>query len=549
MHKALKQTCLYLLVAMVFTLIASFQALAADQVQQMQGKQGVALDKEWTIVFNSAVDNNTIIEENIYVNDYSGKRINTTVKPGSNDKTAAIKPTNAYAAVEDYTLYLLSTIKATSGLSLRPVAMNFITGAFDVPMKSGDYSIICDQLEFTGETKSLKSTAPSNFRHVYYYLLDVYGNEYPIAVSKNFSAEWEVAFESAKYPNGSYKLAVAGRNTDDELLTGKQLDIVINNPTSLINKIVFENDKLNCADFEYGMDSYSRQLDYSLAYWLAQVCEDSYRDDASCKTSLMELGFAEEKINLEQYQGSLEPVYEQVLSENYTKGELPPSCPASQASLQAVLANKDIITRDGTKTLVLIAFRGSDEAADWYQDFSYTPIRYDKRNDDCNVHIGFYLSERCFEANLEPKISLKIGSRTINLNEIKNDSEKLKTINDNCIFIITGHSYGGALASLYSARLLDLGISSNHLICYTFGAPPVGNYTGFCQYYESSNPMYLHRIVNSFDPVPAIDIVQATALAHIDQNRNMAKYFPLGFHLLTWYISNLEPLCPSWVKR
>jgi len=65
---------------------------------------------------------------------------------------------------------------------------------------------------------------------------------------------------------------------------------------------------------------------------------------------------------------------------------------------------------------------------------------------------------------------------------------------------LTGHSLGGAAATLAAARLSDMGVSPQQLRVITFGAPAVGN-TAFARAYE--NRMQLTRITMEGDPVKA----------------------------------------------
>ena len=65
---------------------------------------------------------------------------------------------------------------------------------------------------------------------------------------------------------------------------------------------------------------------------------------------------------------------------------------------------------------------------------------------------------------------------------------------------LTGHSLGGAAATLAAARLADMGVSPQQLRVITFGAPAVGN-TAFARGYE--NRMQLTRITMEGDPVKA----------------------------------------------
>lgn len=63
---------------------------------------------------------------------------------------------------------------------------------------------------------------------------------------------------------------------------------------------------------------------------------------------------------------------------------------------------------------------------------------------------------------------------------------------------LTGHSLGGAVATLGAARLVSMGVSTEQLRVVTFGAPAIGN-TAFAQAYGVALP--LDRIVIKDDPV------------------------------------------------
>ena len=65
---------------------------------------------------------------------------------------------------------------------------------------------------------------------------------------------------------------------------------------------------------------------------------------------------------------------------------------------------------------------------------------------------------------------------------------------------LTGHSLGGAAATLAAARLADMGVRPQQLQVITFGAPAVGN-TAFARAYEKR--MQLTRITMEGDPVKA----------------------------------------------
>ena len=65
--------------------------------------------------------------------------------------------------------------------------------------------------------------------------------------------------------------------------------------------------------------------------------------------------------------------------------------------------------------------------------------------------------------------------------------------------LLTGHSLGGAVATIVGQRLIDFGFAPDRLQVITFGAPAVGN-TPFAQMY--GDRLDLIRVTNSEDPVP-----------------------------------------------
>lgn len=115
---------------------------------------------------------------------------------------------------------------------------------------------------------------------------------------------------------------------------------------------------------------------------------------------------------------------------------------------------------------ILIAIRGSKEATDWVTDANFIPKAYDKNIDaKITVHGGFLDSVNL----LESKESVtKINSMTLSQLIDLNAQGKRKDI-----FLLTGHSLGGAIATLYTSKLIDKGIKKDQLMTYTFGAPPI----------------------------------------------------------------------------
>lgn len=70
-----------------------------------------------------------------------------------------------------------------------------------------------------------------------------------------------------------------------------------------------------------------------------------------------------------------------------------------------------------------------------------------------------------------------------------------------CKLYLTGHSLGGAAATLAGARMISMGISPEQIEVITFGAPAVGN-AAFAAKFEPI--LHLTRVVNSGDPVTGV---------------------------------------------
>ena len=71
--------------------------------------------------------------------------------------------------------------------------------------------------------------------------------------------------------------------------------------------------------------------------------------------------------------------------------------------------------------------------------------------------------------------------------------------NPDAYLILTGHSLGGAVATLLGERLVSLGFPKDKFTVVSFGAPAIGNQV-FAETYGTS--INLVRITNTNDPVP-----------------------------------------------
>jgi triacylglycerol lipase len=140
--------------------------------------------------------------------------------------------------------------------------------------------------------------------------------------------------------------------------------------------------------------------------------------------------------------------------------------------------------------IAYIAFRGTMEAQEWIQNFTYQQKSFLMGNKMNQKHALFLNNS---------KNSPNIHSGFLNVyNNFRNNLvEKIKEINPTQV-IIGGHSLGGAIATICG---LDLKILGYNTIVYNFASPRVGD-DGFCDLVNKSN-LPLYRIVNTCDIAPA----------------------------------------------
>lgn len=167
----------------------------------------------------------------------------------------------------------------------------------------------------------------------------------------------------------------------------------------------------------------------------------------------------------------------------------------------------------GNAEIVLIAFRGTDERADWRTNlnilFKRSPLGW--------IHRGFMKATELFWSELPQRVS-EFCDR------------------DQTIWI-TGHSLGGAMAVLAAVKLL----CENKLEIggvYTFGQPPVGT-PGFCSRFEERFPNRLFRFVNHIDVVSEAPILYRV---HVGEVRYFDTSGTLWMGKPPWRVSVLDQI-------
>lgn len=133
------------------------------------------------------------------------------------------------------------------------------------------------------------------------------------------------------------------------------------------------------------------------------------------------------------------------------------------SSVSATIASKSINYGNEKKTLIAIAFRGTDPS-DIVDDFSdmFTAV------DDKGFHKGFKWNAENFVKKAD-KIKFNIDGNKVTLNEIIEDmrSEKSKYA-----MIVTGHSLGAAVADVLCGYIFyEHGVAPENFSTITFGTP------------------------------------------------------------------------------
>lgn len=149
------------------------------------------------------------------------------------------------------------------------------------------------------------------------------------------------------------------------------------------------------------------------------------------------------------------------------------------------------IFRDDNARELILSLPGTSSAQDFVTDFAFIPMNQTTAMGctNCRVHSGFYVAWRSIA------------------DEVADALADLRAANPGYSTIITGHSLGGALASLAYVDLKAGGVPIE--IAYTMGSPRVGNpaYADFVDRLSDASDQNLGtmiRITHGIDGVPGL---------------------------------------------
>lgn len=176
---------------------------------------------------------------------------------------------------------------------------------------------------------------------------------------------------------------------------------------------------------------------------------------------------------------------------------------------QGITANFMIATHPhmaDEDSMGIIAFRGSSSLGDWKQNFKFDQVNYGgstpeefketmntpaKKGDSPKIHRGF---AEYVQTAFKLKTDLNTDGKDDEIIDLLKQHPQMKVL-------ITGHSLGGAAATLYAERLVAMGVHKDQVPVVTFGAPAIGN-EAFAK--EYGNKIYLLRVRNTHDLVPKV---------------------------------------------
>lgn len=123
------------------------------------------------------------------------------------------------------------------------------------------------------------------------------------------------------------------------------------------------------------------------------------------------------------------------------------------------------------------------------------------------------------------------------------------TLSENTKLIVTGHSLGGSLASIFYLDLIAHKIADGRRVLYTFGMPRTGN-KRFAEVINADDSSY--RVVNSEDVIPSLPfpVMFNAHYTHFGKTIDFAMNFnDLGMNHMVAYAEYFRPAVLSSVVK
>lgn len=154
------------------------------------------------------------------------------------------------------------------------------------------------------------------------------------------------------------------------------------------------------------------------------------------------------------------------------------------------------------KRVFLVTFRGSASGGDWKQNLKTHQVRYegsDIASMEAAAKMDVPENFPAVHAGFNEYTMAMMKTSVLDANGNFRSVFKTAMEDSNTFLVITGHSLGGAAATLLGERLVSMGMPKDRFVVITFGAPAVGN-AAFAETY--GDKIRLLRISNRKDPIP-----------------------------------------------
>ncbi|MCL2533697.1 MAG: lipase family protein [Nocardiaceae bacterium] len=185
----------------------------------------------------------------------------------------------------------------------------------------------------------------------------------------------------------------------------------------------------------------------------------------------------------------------------------------------------------GSPRVQVVALRGTATASEWIDDLHWAPVPFTQVSDGGKVAEGFRDLYDTFTTMVPGQSGVSAGTGGL-----------VSAIDPAVPLVVTGHSLGGALATLLAA---DLAANSPlRPQTWTFASPKVGDADFAARYGELSTVSW--RIYNIVDPVPYFPRDPADDYQHVNtgyaiDSLPVARWSLGCVHALNTYLKCLAP--------
>lgn len=160
-------------------------------------------------------------------------------------------------------------------------------------------------------------------------------------------------------------------------------------------------------------------------------------------------------------------------------------------------------TRRG-RDVYIVAFRGSASKSDWTVNLNTDKVPYGGRSLEEFIEYAGHsekdktvpMVHKGFNDYVNTVLETMVDTNDDGIDEVLFNEILANT---DTRVLLTGHSLGGAVATLLAERLVSMGIDKDRVPVITFGTPAIGN-AAFAEVY--GDKIDLRRITNNADPVP-----------------------------------------------